>query len=100
MGVITITGYSDDLVEISGDITDEFPTYDDKNYLAVSDGSVLSVVYDNDGIWRIHRIIIGSADFRKVDGNVLDDTFDIVYLEGDDIKWVVLGKEFARKRKS
>lgn len=89
---IKITGYSDDLIEIDGDIKEEFEAFDDRNYLAASDGSILSIEYDNDGIWRIYRLIAGTAAFRKMDGNILEDTFDIVFLENEDIKWILFGK--------
>lgn len=57
MGKITVTGASDDLIEVDGVIREEFGVCDDdRHYLAVSDGTVLSIVYDHDGIWRVNRV--------------------------------------------
>jgi hypothetical protein len=95
MSQISVYGASDDLLEVEGDITDEFnPSWrrydDDKepSYLIVSDGSVLAIRYDENGIWRITRIISGTATMEKKDGDIVKDTNDIVTLTGD-IKWVM-----------
>ncbi len=97
MAKITITGYSDDNIEIDGDISEEWPFYakkgDDSRLIAVSDGTLLRINYDDDGIWRIDPIIYGSAAFSKVDGSVTDDTFDVVTLEGN-ILWVALATNY------
>ena len=98
---ITIYGASDDLIEIEGDISDEFnfyPEEDEYRLLAVSDGTLLKVFYDKDGIWRITRQVSGSANFNKVEGDVEKDTPDKVTLSGVEIKWVVLGEQKAVKR--
>jgi hypothetical protein len=100
---VTIYGASDDLIEIEGDIREEFNHYsnedDDARMLGFSDGTLLRIVYDRDGIWRITKVVSGSAGFSKVDGVVEDDTNDIVTLHGD-IKWVVCGEHYAVKKKS
>lgn len=97
---VTVTGASDDLIEIDGDIREEFNVYfkdDEQDFrlLAFGDGTILRVVYDKDGIWRITRLTAGTAEMTKVDGDVVKDTFDEVTLTGD-LKWVVLGKEWAK----
>lgn len=95
---ISITGASDDLVEVEGDIREEFswsPDGDGETLMAVSDGTVLRVEYDKNGIWRFTRIATGTATYSKVEGDVEKDTFDVVTLEGD-IKWVVIGSGIAR----
>lgn len=94
---ITITGASDDLIEVGGDIQEEFNYYsrdDDSALIATSDGTLLRVNYDRDGIWRIAPLVYGTARQSKVEGSVGLDTNDVVTLEGD-IKWVVFGKEWA-----
>ena len=96
---IRITGASDDLIEIEGDIREEFNVYLEKHesvLLAFSDGTVLRVIYDKDGIWRISRVHCGSSGFSKSEGSADKDTNDIVTLVGD-IKWVVLGDKIASK---
>lgn len=98
---ITITGGSDDLIEIDGCITEEFNIYlensGDRGFLAVSDGTLLSVQYDADGIWRFDRLVAGSAQCRKIPGDVAEDTFDIIRLKGtkEQIRWVVFGTNKA-----
>lgn len=105
MATLTITGASDDLVEIGGDFSEEFNYYsrneDDKRYLGVSDGTVLSVNYDKDGIWRFALLCQGSSEFSKSEGVAEQDTNDVITLTGD-IKWVLFGDaiEVRFKRKS
>jgi hypothetical protein len=102
MAKITITGGSDDLIEIDGDIEEEFGAYlkdgDDQGFLlAVSDGTLCRIVYDQDGIWRVTRLAAGSATWVKVEGDVEADRNDVVTLEGD-VRWIVKGREMARAR--
>lgn len=63
---ITVFGYSDDLIEVDGDIRDEFPIKDDTpdggDLLAFSDGTLLRITYTKDGIWRITPLVRGSAE--------------------------------------
>lgn len=93
MAKITITGYSDDNIEIDGDISEEWGFYPDNAtdscWIAVSDGTLLRINYDADGIWRVNPVIYGSASYSKVEGSVSNDTFDVVTLEGH-ILWVAL----------
>lgn len=95
---IKIYGDSDDLIEIEGQIREEFNFFpDDENenrLLAVSDGTLLRINYDADGIWRITKIIGGTSEFSKIEGDVKSDTPDVVMLAGD-IKWVALATSYA-----
>lgn len=99
MSYLKIYGASDDLIEIEGDIREEFNFYPDDSedfrYLAISDGTLLRMNYDSDGIWRIHKVMSGSATFEKAEGSVDEDTPDIVRLTGVDIRWVVVGGDAA-----
>lgn len=97
MTEIKIRGSSDDLIEIEGDIDEEFTHYSDETaVLAISDGTLLSVEYD--GIWRIAPIHKGSAEMTKHEGTDEDDDYtDIVTLTGN-IEWVVLGTQIASKQ--
>jgi hypothetical protein len=95
--MIKIYGASDDLVEVEGDINEEFGWFADNDKprpMGFSDGTLLSVRYDEDGIWRITLIESGTAVFNKKEGSVSQDTNDEVTLTGN-IRWVVLGNEFA-----
>ncbi len=96
---ITISGASDDLIEIEGDIYEEFNWYPTKTdatgVLAVSDGTLLRVRYDEDGIWRFSQLVKGSSEFFKEEGSVELDTQDRITLHGTEIKWVVFGEQSA-----
>jgi hypothetical protein len=97
---ITIYGASDDLIEIEGDFREEFnwiPDEGESRLLACSDGTLLRVMYDSDGIWRLIKIASGAAQFSKEEGDVEKDTPDRVTLSGVEIKWVMLGDAVAMK---
>lgn len=88
-----VTGASDDLIEISGELTEEFNSYDcSDGVMAFSDGTLLRVDYDKDGIWRFKPIFKGILfDFIK-DGSINEDTNDEVYFK-DGLKWIVFSDE-------
>jgi len=100
MSQITVTGASDDLIEIGGDISEEFNWYagnaddDEKRFLAFSDGTILSVRYDEDGLWRFARVATGSCRIDKTEGDVAADKCDLIILEGN-VAWVVFGTHFV-----
>lgn len=105
MNEIEIYGASDDLIEVESTSfrPEEFNVYlnepSDSLLLAVSDGTVLRVHYDEDGIWRFTPIVVGSAsvDIKVAiyDGDKGTYT-DRVTLTGDDLRWVVLGTNIAK----
>ena len=97
---LRIYGASDDLVEVEGDVDEEFSAYtsDDTRYVvATSTGHALSIRYDEDGCWRISQLG-GPTPIRRVHEGVPDgDYSDIVEIE-QDVEWVAFGGEFARRR--
>lgn len=94
--MITIHGASDDLIEIGGDIEEEFSA-DEEGYLFFSDGTLLKIAYEGSGFWRIHLFKSGTAKFSKVEGTDSDSDYsDKVALEGD-IKWVGYGQQWTPK---
>ncbi len=98
MAQITISGHSDDIISIAGDFSEEFSHYDEETgYVFVSDGTVLSVTYGDDGgFWRINRIHKGKAKYKKEEATNEEEGYsDIVTITGD-IKWVGFGKEMAK----
>ena len=98
---VTVYGASDDLIEIEGDIREEFswiPDGDETRLLAFSDGTLLRVAYDSDGIWRLNKVAGGAAQFSKVEGDAQKDTPDSVTLSGVEIKWVALGEQSAVRK--
>lgn len=94
--MITVTGASDDLIEVDGDIIEEFSALDTTvgGYLGFSNGVLLRAVYDNDGIWRITPIV---GEVKIVYGSVLDDTNDVATLMSP-ADWVVFGDTWAGGR--
>lgn len=100
---VVIYGASDDLVEVEGDIREEFNPGDGPSYLAVSDGTVLRISYD--GQWHISRVASGSAGYEHhpayaKEGNRADGSAaysDRVTLVGTGyvpLAWVVFGDRF------
>ena len=86
-------GASDDLFELEGTINEEFNVNcNEPFYVGVSDGTLLKVEYDDNAIWRIHRIRKGLNGFQKIEGDVEQDTNDIVSITGE-ISWVLIGNE-------
>jgi hypothetical protein len=101
---VTITGASDDLIEIDGDIYEEFPapTVDGVvgGVLAFSDGTVLSITLTNE-VWRIHTERRGphSGDLtitQAVAGDP-DNYTDQAVINGP-IGWVLLGTDWVAAR--
>lgn len=88
----TITGASDDLIELDGQIREELnPRGDEPSLLAFSDGTLLEIEYDKDGIWRVRQLAKGACEFSLKPGSVADDTFDVATLTGE-LRWCVLGE--------
>jgi hypothetical protein len=88
--MLTVSGASDDLIEVEGDIREEFGHLDDAPALiAVSDGTLLRVRYDEEGIWRI--TVVRTPDpsaVTKVEGVDDRDHTDKVTIAGP-VAWVV-----------
>ena len=87
MSTIVVYGHSDDLIEIEGDIRNEFYALDEKdNFLVFSDGTVLQVVYNNRGCWDIRAVRKGTSEHSNVmhdnDKTTYSDRFT---LRGDDL---------------
>jgi hypothetical protein len=98
--MLKVYGQSDDLIEVEGDIREEFnPDYDDPKLLvATSNGVVMRIFYDDDGIWRI-TILKGhdKVKLTQCKGDDDEDYSDIAVIE-DDVDWVVCGNRLEVKR--
>jgi len=106
MRQITVRGHSDDIimVELHSDTNrvwcEEFSAWDSqapaKRFLGFSDGTLLSVCYTEEGVWRISPLIMGQAKYKKPQEGVADGEYsDVVTLtlEGY-FSWVLFaGKE-------
>ncbi len=98
-------GASDDLIELDGDISEEFSHYmagdDDNNrHLAFSDGTLLKVYYDKDSIWRFPVLIQGSLFDKKIECPFESEenghSDQVLFKDG--LKWVVCGEDFAKSK--
>ena len=104
MTELTIYGASDDLIEIEGAIEEEFSALqegdDTGGYLAFSDGTLLSISYTGDGLWKISIFCVGeNTSFALTSATDIDDNYsDRVTLTGK-FEWVVMGTDLARGRK-
>lgn len=96
MNKVTVYGASDDLIEVEGDLSEEFGCYDlDEGFLAFGDGTLLSVKYD--GFWRFHVIRKGDGTVTKVEATDEDtDYSDKVTIEWDGPKFVLFGEKLAK----
>ena len=95
--MIIIYGASDDLIEVEGEIEEEF-TYDEEaSYLGFSDGTLLSIKYGDEGIWRIAPLVRGAGQLSIVQAtSAEDDNYsDRATLEGASISWVLYGAQKA-----
>ena len=95
----TIYGASDDLIEVDGDVREEFNVFgEDDSYLGFSNGVVLRVTYDRDGIWRIRpmaglsRVTVAMAPTDD------EDNYSDRAVIGEAVTWVVRGPDYARSR--
>jgi hypothetical protein len=105
---LKVYGASDDLIEIVGDVKEEFLTYYDdteednpRRNLAFSDGSIFRVTYGIDGgFWRFTPIKKGTLYDHKDEAtnDDGDDYSDILYFK-DGIKWVLMGCDLAMEEK-
>ena len=101
---VKISGASDDLIEIEGDVTAEFCTDADEKpkFLAFSDGTILHVEYADSGLWRINREVEGAASYSKWEATDSSSKqySDVVTLGAGDaqgrgtvsLSWVVCGE--------
>lgn len=88
-----ITGASDDLIEIEGEIREEFSAWECKNgVIACSDGTLLRVSYDENGIWRFRVDFKGCLFERKEEGSVNNDTNDEVFFK-EGLNWIIFHED-------
>lgn len=84
-----VTGASDDLIEIEGELEEEFNAYDcTDGIIAFSDGTLLNVNYDKNGIWRFEPVYKGELFEKTIQGSISDDTNDKVYFK-EGLRWCI-----------
>jgi hypothetical protein len=101
--VITVYGASDDLIEVYGDIDEEFSPFSDYDngerqdgaYLTFSNGTILRIEYD--GIWRICPVLNAtSVSIQQCAEDDEEEYSDKAVLDAD-IQWVALASSYARR---
>lgn len=105
--MIRIYGASDDLIEIEGDISEEFTYLGDDDQLAFSDGTLLNIRYDSHGIWRLSPLYKGQSRLTHIvctaEGYPDDDYSDVVHLFDEELEnpitWVMHGCNLGRRRR-
>ena len=94
---ITIYGVSDDLIEVDGDITEEFDALH-PSYLGFSTGVVLRIEFGIDGIWHI-RPEAGKdkvhIEFETSDGEGYSYSDRATITEP--VEWVVCGNKWGKR---
>ncbi len=87
---VEIYGASDDLIEVEGDMTEEYGAYSCANYLHFGDGTILEVEYNPtpNHYWRIKVLKVGEGtELTRLpgtyDGDEEDVSCDRVRLIGD-----------------
>jgi hypothetical protein len=103
-----IYGASDDLIEVSGDVAEEFNIDGrEDTCVALSNGVLVSVRYDDHGYWRINTIACpddvqlsltsARGDGKEDDVDGCPGYSDKLEVDGDDeVVWVLCGTEYAR----
>ena len=91
--MIKVYGASDDLIEVEGEITEEFGS--DHGFLIFSDGTMLEVNYTHQGIWRITILRAGrNSEIRyehvATDGETSDYSDIVVVDSGYSFQFVAL----------
>jgi hypothetical protein len=96
---VTVYGASDDLIEVDGAVSEEFPLHDDDegDLLAFSNGVILRVCYSKSGVWRITRVV-GDAEWVSIEQAPEDDEDNYTdrATVNDSVAWVVHGIAWAK----
>jgi len=93
--MVTIYGASDDLIEVEGDVNEEFSVgyLQYPGYIGCSDGTLLEVDYDTRGVWRF-RALVGDPGIDPCPLNADDRYSDVVTIAGP-VEWVTFGVALA-----
>jgi hypothetical protein len=93
--MLKIYGASDDLIELEGDVTEEFNVYgEEQKTIGLSDGTLLTVIYDDNGFWRFNilRKPVGTSISKHEGTDIDDDYSDILEIDADSgIGWAIIG---------
>lgn len=93
---VTVYGASDDLIEVEGNVREEFPWIEsDPAYLGFSNGVVLRVGYSDSGVWRIAPVAGGGVVQVEQCSEDDDDNYSDRATVLGDVAWVVCGNAWA-----
>lgn len=102
--MIKVYGSSDDLIEVEGDISEEFYASNDKpNILAVSNGIVLDVSYTSLGMWKISILKNPFEDNPLVQSRLIhvandpEGNYSDVFFYSGQIDWITYGHEWKQR---
>ncbi|MDQ0376537.1 hypothetical protein [Amycolatopsis thermophila] len=96
--MLKIYGASDDLIEVEGDVREEFDALATHRLVAVSNGVLLRVEYDQDGVWRI-KPLAGADRVHVVQAPAGDeDNYSDVATIDEDVEWVACGGQWAARK--
>lgn len=105
--MIKVYGVSDDLIEIEGDIKEEFSlglkeSDETGVIICFSCGTLLKIKLEDEGMWRIYVLDKGLANVSHVQGMDSDDDYsDCVTIDSQEpIVWVVKGSAYNHKGRS
>jgi hypothetical protein len=104
---LKVYGSSDDLIEIEGDIYDEycvnFDSDNDEVILALSNGIALAIKYNDCGLWKISQIAGNPSDvkFTHIATDPDSDAYSDVAEISKDVEWIGLVPfaDFYRRKK-
>lgn len=92
-----VTGISNDIIKINGDLQNEFNAYDcTSGIIAFSDGTLLRVFYDLIGRWKFKTLYNGTLLKDTVNGSV--DEHDKVYFNKG-LKWCIFSENMQTEFK-
>lgn len=96
---VTVYGASDDLIEIEGDVEEEFSARGeaDDDLIGMSNGVLLRVRYDSDGVWRITTLADPQSlvVVTQAPADDEDNYSDRAVVSGP-VAWVVYGTDWAK----
>ncbi len=97
---IILYGSSDDLIELEGDIQEEFTLAavedDDTMIVGFSNGILVRIRYTSEGVWRITPIVGDVSIVQAPEGDEENYT-DRATIEGN-IEWAVCAGQHARRK--
>jgi hypothetical protein len=98
---VILRGHSDDILYIAGALDEElYPSReaqnsqgtDEADVLAFSDGSLLRVRYDGDGVWRLTFALFGPGTIvTKTDGTMDSGSDEVILKAKAPFQWAILG---------